>query len=316
MGDTSYPLPEQLLTLLDTKLPEIPFWIGRSVKNDKAIILPKGGKLLFGGQAKIGKTWLMLEIIRSLITGEPTFDHPKLTVHKPKKVLFIEQELGKYGLQDRTAPVFKSIPRDILHERLFYVSRDPSYNLTEPEAKRKLLYVLDKLEPDVLIMDPISKCHHYDENDATGMAKMFAFMDKMLLDHQERGMSFVFSHHFGKPSDRDPLSPYNFRGSSKFPDDPDALIMVQEKDRLDTPHKAWNVKVRFVTRHGQGLSDALLSVNRDGDLRVRYETDEDVGTKFEGGLLRPPKAGETHPDLRKKKDTGPIVAPKSLFKPG
>jgi hypothetical protein len=47
------------------------------------------------------------------------------------------------------------------------------------------------------------------------------------------GMAVVMSHHFGKPpapqfrEDYDPLSPYNFRGASKWYDAPDTLVTFE-----------------------------------------------------------------------------------------
>ena len=73
--------------------------------------------------------------------------------------------------------------------------------------------------------------------------------------------------------------------------------------------------MRFETRHGEGLDDAIMTVNKNGDLRVLFETDEEVSRKFSGPSLAPqPKVGETHPDTRKKNEL-PKETARPLFIP-
>ena len=70
-------------------------------------ISPKGGLLLFGGESKIGKSFLVLEMMRALATGEDMFGNPQFVIPERAKVVLIEQELGDYILRGRAVEVFK-----------------------------------------------------------------------------------------------------------------------------------------------------------------------------------------------------------------
>ena len=77
-----------------------PMWV-------EPAILPKGGLLLFGGESKIGKSFLVLEMMRALATGEDMFGNPQFVIPERAKVVLIEQELGDYILRGRAVEVFK-----------------------------------------------------------------------------------------------------------------------------------------------------------------------------------------------------------------
>src|SRR5229473_198865 len=64
-------------------------------------ILVKGGTLLLGGLAKIGKSLVMMEVARSICTGKPLFNNPQFHVPAKKKVLYIEAENGPRSVKDR-----------------------------------------------------------------------------------------------------------------------------------------------------------------------------------------------------------------------
>lgn len=267
MSDAQKYQTQKLTHLLDADIPPNPCWINP--------ILPKGGTLLFGGHAKSGKSHVMMELCRALSTGKVPFDCPWMSVPRPVKVLFVEQELGEYGLQLRAKVLFANEDRSVFGDRLYYASKIPELQLDSREGRDLLIDLIEQVQPEVLFLDPIGRLHAYDENKSDQIQQLFNHLEELIHIYKDNDMSLVISHHFGKlPGDpktsRDPMDPYNFRGSSKFFDDPDTLITMARLKTLDTKHKAWQIKMHFETRQDEGLPDMMMEFNREADLRVRY----------------------------------------------
>src|SRR5277367_3161954 len=68
-------------------------------------LLTKGGTLLLGGEAKCGKSFVMLEFCRALTTGKPLFGNPLFTVPEPVKVLYVEAENGERSCKERLTKI-------------------------------------------------------------------------------------------------------------------------------------------------------------------------------------------------------------------
>jgi RecA-family ATPase len=254
--------------LLTRTLTAEPAWIEPS-------ILPKRGKLLFGGHAKIGKSFVMLDLARALAAGEAPFANPILYVPKPVRVLLIEKELGLIELQKRGAAVMDDVPRMLRRENLFYVSQEPLLKLDTRQGYETILRLVEEIKPNVLLLDPIGKMHNMDENSNTDISKLFEKLEGLMKAGRDQDMSLVISHHFAKPKmgpdAMDPLSPYNFRGASKWFDDPDTLVTMHKGQEHRSPHKWWTLKTRFETRRGEPPEDMNLSVNEHDDFRVRFK---------------------------------------------
>ncbi len=270
--------PASIQSLLETDLPKENAWISQGV-------LPKGGTLLFGGVAKLGKSFLMLELARALATGSAPLGHPGLKALAPCRVLYIEQEVGLAGLQDRCRLMLTG--EDVLDwgPNLWYVSKVPEMQLNRPEGLRILNDFCEQVQPNVLMLDPIGRMQSYDENRSDQIQELFTDLEKILKKHQSSGLSLVLSHHYNKPnrdprSGYDPLDPYNFRGSSKWFDCPDTLITGQRLQNLPRPYEAWTVKLRFTCRQDSPPKEGFFTINDRDDRKVRFT--RLAGEKAEG----------------------------------
>lgn len=277
----------RLVDLLHKELPAAPSWI-------EPAILPKGGKLLFGGHAKIGKSFVMLELTRALATGTNPFGHPNFRCPAPARILMIEQELGEWGLQARIKNIFRGEqPREIT-DNVFYVSKEPLLKLDTEEGRTLIRHLIADVKPNILIMDPIGKMHNYDENSNSDITKLMDTLDRIVKLGAEQHMSLIYSHHFGKPpsakDDRtlDPLSPYNFRGASKWYDDADTLVTMNKREEKQNKagNRMWKILSRWETRQGPPPPEDLYFVfNEKDDCRVYYKAEK----KKEPEKLEPPK---------------------------
>lgn len=260
---------ESIVALMQREIPPEPCWIEPG-------ILPKGGKLLFGGQAKVGKSFLMLQLAQDLALGQTPLSCPILSIPHPAKVLLVEKELATLGLQLRTKKAYKDADLGRLETNLFYSSRDSRLRLDTVDGHSAFLQLIRTYKPEVLLLDPIGKMHARDENSNSGIAELFDVLDQLLNAGKDWGMSLIFSHHFGKPPkdpriEHDPLDPYNFRGASKWFDDPDTLVTIARTQDFHTPHLWWNLETRWTTRQSEPPPDMTFTVNKNGDLKVLYE---------------------------------------------
>ncbi len=239
---------------------------------------------MFGGQAKTGKSHVMLELARALSSADVPFGYPGFAVHNPARVLILEQELGPYGLQARARKVFAGHPVECLSENLWWSSKHPEMKFDSPEGRGVIARLVDQVRPNVLILDPISKFHSSDENSNTEVGRLLLNIDRLIADYRELELSVIISHHFGKPN-RDPrwswdiLDPYNFRGSSNWFGDMDTLATMARLPQMSNcKHEAWRVRSRWIARHGEAPTKELIfTVNQLDDLRVRFEKEVDQG---------------------------------------
>lgn len=252
-------------------------------------IIPKGGTLLFGGEAKIGKSWLMTEFARSLVTQKVPFDFHGFYVPAAVDVLVVEQELGPRGLKERMKKVFEK-EHSSWGDRLWYESKKPELQLDRGDGRKYFVDMIKDVKPNVLILDPISMMHGYDENSSEAIAKLFRHLEEFKKINPEREMSVILSHHFGKPprdvsgqiaTGFDRLSQYNFRGSSKWKDTPDTICTVFRGKTYPTPDwESWEIHCRWITRHNSSPPEMTLSVcERNDDGRVRWLRNRGGGTK-------------------------------------
>lgn len=270
--------PRRLVTDLILKPPqETPCWIDSAV-------LPKGGVLLFGGESKIGKSFLCLEMVRALATGTPLFGREEFRVRERARVLLVEQELGEFMLQPRVLKVFEEeraagrLPD--LDEWLYYESKNPKVSLSTTEGREQLAEWVERARPNVVILDPIGKLHAYAENEAGPINVLFMHLAALRDRFRDLGLSVVMTHHFGKLSPdprsaRDELDPLNFRGSSRWVSDPDSLITVKRLRKHKVVRDGekwtwWELRMKFTLRAGTEPEDCYCSVNLHNDGRVRF----------------------------------------------
>ena len=285
--------------LLKKEFPPNPSYIEPS-------ILPKGGTLLLGGLAKVGKSLVMMELMRALGTGKCLFENPSFPVYEPARCLYIEAENGERSVQDRGVKIFGAEDIKNYAQYLYVISKEPKLQLDTETGKAYFRQVVGDIKPNVLILDPISFMGNYDENEPRAVGRIFYTLAQFKKIHPASNMSVVISHHFGKPpkgqyaQSHDPLDEYNFRGASKWKDAPDSIITMHRIEELTRPWEAWKLRCRFLLRHDSSPPEVDLLVNDLGDLRVKWKNDR--------GKLRPIKIVEKE----EKKNTAAAGEQKTL----
>jgi len=279
---------EKVSSLLDRELPKDIFYI-------EPAILPKGGTMLFGGAAKIGKSIIMLEFARALSTGTRPFDSSIFTVPKKCNVLLVEQELGEYELQKRLTHTLARHRPAQYSDTLHFLSAVPEMQLNTMEGMIYLGDEIERVQPNVVFLDPISMFHGYDENSNSEIGELFRRLQTLKERFPHLDLAFVLSHHFKKPSTNkwtasDPLTPYNFSGSQRWFNTPDTLVTFDRRKTL-ADKSGWFLESRWIPRRGKQLDDITFVVKpEDEDCQVRVHSgggDKDSPSETQGGTILP-----------------------------
>lgn len=241
--------------------------------------------MILGGEAKIGKSLVVMEFAYSMALGTPLFGHPEWLVQEPARVLLLEKEVGRFGMAQRVKEQLRSLTpteRREINKRTFFVTSEGAVKLGEKAGFELICSYIEEVEPNVLFLDPIGKMHNLDENRADDMNRLNDQLDELRYRYRDLGLAVVFTHHFKKgpdmvmPGGRHELDPYNFRGSTRWVDDPDTIMtMVRKQTRTDVDsggvaYKWWEGNGRYTARHMEPPDDFRLEFNRAADLRVTW----------------------------------------------
>ena len=278
------PRAERVIDLLARDFPDNPSYID-------PMILTKGGTLLLGGEAKVGKSFIMLELCRALTTGTPFMDNPSLKVPEPLRTLYIDAEVGERTNKARVLKIFNKADPRIWADNFYHVSKNLELQLDSHRGVAYFGDLIRDVRPNVLVLDPISFMHHGDENSAHDVGSLFLTLARLKERGRDEQLSIVFSHHFRKPPfgqyaiGYDYLGEYNFRGSSKWKDGGDTILTMSREDNFANADgsEAWKLKLRFLCRHGPSAPEGEYAFNRDGDLRITWR-DKDKAPKGGPGL--------------------------------
>lgn len=265
--------------LITTPIPEDAFVV-------EPRILPKGGKMIFGGTTKTGKTFIALNLIKALLTGRHPWGNKEWSCKPGNKVLFIEKEVGPWGMGERLRSIFADVDERIQEEAFKIISMPLGLSLSSPDCVQYLKRLCNDLGTDVIVYDPINKVSHFNENDSGDILRLIDAIDTVA----DGRVATVYSQHFGKPLrgkealDWDKLDHYNFRGSSRFVDDADAILTAwRRKGKLVATHDSWKLEARMTLRHGPSPDDFMFYINEhnDGGVEVRPAEPEEKPKKPE-----------------------------------
>lgn len=263
----------QAFDLADLEIPENFSLIG-------PLLLTRGSHAVLGGLTGIGKTFMLLNFARAFMTAEAPLDMPGWTAQKCR-VLYIDKELGDIMLGQRLKVLMSDVDREMVGDRFRCMSKPPGLSLSNPDWVRFLRDYVAGEGIDILILDPISRFHYWDENGSGGSQIVEALSEIT----QER-VSTLISHHFKKRpegqyrKDHDPLDHYNFKGTvgTRLIEDASFTMTFDHYGYLKTArrdgYKAWAVKCRCSKARNTGDdpdADFVLHVNESNDRRVKFK---------------------------------------------
>lgn len=138
-------------------------------------LVPKRGRVLISGATGTGKTIFAENAAACFATGQPlwglrnshkgpNYGQPIFPVSKSLRVFYVDYEIPHEVRADvRLGPMAKHFDLELLKKNLEFAKNAAELRLYGP-GFRKLAYAIQAASPDVLILDPFSSTHPYNEN--------------------------------------------------------------------------------------------------------------------------------------------------------
>lgn len=167
----------------------------------------RGQQAALYSEAKAGKSLIAFELAIAAANGRPYLGQPAAA---PIRVLYIDAENTTKDLKGRMLS-FHAQPGDF--DNITYVSFPQMNALTTPTGGRQMVDLVDQHEPDLVIIDTISRFIDGPENDSDTWLALYR---NTLLPLKGRGVAVLRLDHTGKDHDR------GARGSSAKSSDIDA----------------------------------------------------------------------------------------------
>lgn len=216
-------------------------------------ILPIGGKLILAGPEKVGKSYLMLRLMRDLASGGYMFGCKDFPIPDPVRLHYFEQEIG-FGLYNRIHQVYNHNTTPQVRQRITYTSKDTNFRLDDATGIDKIGKEISNQGPDVVVFDPIAKFHALDENSSRDMGLIAKRLD--WLSDRASKCAVIYTHHFAKPSIENPrVGSQKLRGSSALAADADTIITIEIHTDTDK-YRLW--QLQFTCRQQQDPLDMLV----------------------------------------------------------
>lgn len=275
--DFTLPQAFRVTDLLAHQFPPQQYWWGPN-------ILPKSAVAMIGGPSGVGKSFVSLSVIRALTLGIPVFNDPLFDVPRQTRVLYMDQEVAPQGLQERVRKSFTPEESQRAGDYFFALSGNPDISFSSQAGFDLILENVERIKPEVLILDPIANLHNYDENSNTEIGLLFKQVNKIKSVGLDWGLSVIIVHHTKKPAEgADPLSAKQARGASVFEAVMDGVLMMEFGKYLTTEQEAWTLRCRFdKVRHGRKPPEFWLTINEHGNFRA--ELTRWAGSSFAGGM--------------------------------
>jgi hypothetical protein len=148
--------------------------------------------MLLLGAPKVGKSFLAYDIASRIAKGDPVLGYP---CPAPKKVLYLQLDTKEAAWTERLRKIKEAgYSLDIPNLRL--VHQDDMLLpllVTTQRGQDFIKSVLRSTAPDLVVIDVLRELHQEDENDSTGMKKVFDAMEPLFA-----GLSVLILHHTRK----------------------------------------------------------------------------------------------------------------------
>lgn len=253
---------------------------------------------LIGGAPKCSKTWLGLDLALSVATGTACLG--KYAVPQPGPVLIYLAEDALPIVRQRVEGMARHRGLELQQVEIDVITA-ATLRLDRQQHRRQLLQTAQRLRPRLLLLDPLVRLHGIDENNASEVAELLAYIRSL---QRQLDLSVILVHHTRKNAPGGVAAGQALRGSSDLHAFGDSnLYLKRTKDRLllSSEHRAAPasppvyldlVATDAQTTHLQvtgepyapapaRLSDQVLALLPDGAVLTRTRLREQLGVKNE-----------------------------------
>jgi hypothetical protein len=220
-------------------------------------IVERFGFCLTGAQKGVGKSLFVTQMALHAASGTPSFLIEDIKIVKPLNVLLVQQEVSLPGMKDRLIKMRKEKIFNLEGRFRQKTTTGAWWNLTNKEDYKKLIRLIEKYRPDILILDPLYTFYPKELNTSGDISPMM----KILSDLKSNfNLGLVVVHHFSNKEDADEVqqrsSVGRFMGHSMIANSADTTIGLDflhpkyRQQTLPLPYQNY-VMVEITTRHGE-----------------------------------------------------------------
>lgn len=144
-----------------------------------------------GAESKVGKSWLVLELVYCLTTASPYLE--RFTVPQPRKVIYIQEEDTEQRVLRRFNQLLRGRPGRPWpsDDRLRFAIRS-GFKIDDPGWVARLHQALLTDPVDLCVFDVFQRLHLKSENDQAQMAAVLEVLNAL---NREFGCGFLVVHH-------------------------------------------------------------------------------------------------------------------------
>lgn len=165
---------------------------------------------LIGGQPKLGKTFLALDMAVSVASGTPCLGTYR--VLEPGRAVVYHAEDKNEDIRRRAEALTRQRGLSIQDLDLKVIAA-PSLRLDLAAHRERLLRTLEPLKARILVLDPLVRLHSRDENDSAQIAELLSYLRDL---QRTLDLAVVLVHHLRKSGAPHEQSGLGLRGSGDF----------------------------------------------------------------------------------------------------
>lgn len=211
---------------------------------------------ILGGEAKLGKSWLALDVAISVAAGSACLG--RFEVSRPGPVLLYAAEDALNVVRERLEAI-SAAAGILLADLPLYVITAPRIRLDVARDCAELRETIEEIAPRLLVLDPFIRLHAIDENVASDVAPLLAYLRQL---ERELGVAVLLVHHARKGGGI--RAGQALRGSSDLHAWGDSNLYLKRRGGalwLTVEHRAAPSPLPFpvaLCERGDGLSMAVL----------------------------------------------------------
>ena len=218
-------LPVQRVDQLDQQL-EQDQWLIEGLWGRSAIGL-------IGGAPKCCKTWMGLDLAVSVATGTDAIGHFAVHATGSALIYLAEDALPQVRARIESLCRHRGLQLDALD---LHVITAPVLRLDLANDQQRLARTIDRLEPTIVLLDPLVRMHRLDENSAAEISGLLGYIRDLQRNYDA---AVVLVHHASKKQRSQPGQA--LRGSSDLHAIGDSNLYLARKDQhmvLTIEHRA------------------------------------------------------------------------------
>lgn len=210
---------------------------------------------ILGAIKGVGKSLFVTQLGLYAASGTSPFISDDINIEKPQNILLIQQEVSESGMKDRIEKMRMEKVFQLEGRFRQKTTTGSWWDLTTDIGMQKIKGLVERYEPDILILDPLYTFAQrgviHEEGILPVMAKISAIKDQYNL-------GVVLVHHFSNKADPDEPGHMSgrFMGASMIANTADVLIAMDflhpkyKSQQLPLPYNHY-ATLEITTRHGE-----------------------------------------------------------------